>query len=159
MIMTSSFMSTRPTLASRLVSYYVGGAHRYLLICVARNPQLGLRIGDATKRTLVDIATCQRRGRLPPLTTLGVHCREYQVGCGFSKPRRTSRGFSSRNATLLRLFQHEFDFLSSYDRSRPFFLYRSQSDPTGMKLLSRSLSRSTRLDTRNPEPLTSALDH
>jgi len=36
---------------------YVGGAHRYLLICVARNPQLGLRIGDATKRTLVDIAT------------------------------------------------------------------------------------------------------
>src|SRR5262252_6566107 len=30
---------------------YVGGTHRYLLICVARNPQLGLRIGDATKRT------------------------------------------------------------------------------------------------------------
>src|SRR5215813_5535024 len=45
---------------------YVGGAHRYLLICAARNPQLGLRIGDATKRTLVDIATRQRWRRLPP---------------------------------------------------------------------------------------------
>src|SRR6516225_7326284 len=56
---------------------YVRGAHRYLLICVSRNPQLGLRIGYATKRTLVDIAACQRRGRHPPLTTLGVHCREY----------------------------------------------------------------------------------
>src|SRR6516165_2882062 len=30
---------------------YVDGAHHYLLFCVARNPQLGLRIGDATKRT------------------------------------------------------------------------------------------------------------
>ena len=41
---------------------YIGGAHHYLLICVARNPQLGLRIGDATKRTLVDIATASVGG-------------------------------------------------------------------------------------------------
>ena len=34
---------------------------------VSRNPQLGLRIGDATKRTLLDVAT----RRLPPLTTPG----------------------------------------------------------------------------------------
>jgi len=29
--------------------------------------------------------------------------------------------------------------LSSYDRLRVFFLYRSQSDPTGMKLLSQKI--------------------
>ena len=114
---------------------------------------------DATKRTLVDIATCQRRERLPPLTTPASIAGSIKLAAGFLSPAEHHAAFISRNATLLRLFQHELDFSGSYDRSRPFFLYRSQSDPTGMKLLSQSLSRSPRLDTRNPEPLMSALGH